>query len=99
MEQLVSAFLDEGHKVIATCRDKSKSQFQKHKNLTVENLDISSTESVNSLKKLVEYEHFYTAITGITKDNLLLDWLMWMRRSINTNLNGVFELQDLSLKI
>ena len=31
-KQLVNAFLDEGHKVIATCRDKSKSQFQKHKN-------------------------------------------------------------------
>ena len=100
-KQLVSAFLDEGHKVIATCRDKSKSQFQKHKNLTVENLDISSTESVNSLKKLVEDMNISILVNnaGFTKDNLFLrlsdeDW----EEVINTNLNGVFRVTRLVIK-
>ena len=100
-KQLVSAFLDEGHKVIATCRDKSKSQFQKHKNLTVEYLDISSTESVSSLKKLVEDMNISILVNnaGITKDNLFLrmsdeDW----EEVINTNLNGVFRVTRLVIK-
>ena len=100
-KQLVRAFLDEGYKVIATCRDKSKSKFQKHKNLTVENLDISSTESVNSFKKLVEDMNISILVNnaGITKDNLFLrmsdeDW----EEVINTNLNGVFRVTRLVIK-
>ena len=97
----VTKLLDEGYSVIATTRDKTKANILKHKNLTVENLDLSSKNSVSEFQERVE--SFKPSIlinnAGVTKDNLFLrmsenDWT----EVIETNLNGTYRLTKIFLK-
>ena len=98
---IVTKLLDEGYSVIATTRDKTKANILEHKNLTVENLDLSSKDSVSEFQEKVE--SFKPSIlinnAGITKDNLFLrmsenDWT----DVIETNLNGTYRLTKIFLK-
>ena len=98
---IVTKFLDEGYSVIATTRDKTKAKILEHKNLTVENLDLSSKDSVSEFQEKVE--SFKPSIlinnAGVTKDNLFLrmsenDWT----EVIETNLNGTYRLTKIFLK-
>ena len=98
---IVTKLLDEGYSVIATTRDKTKANILEHKNLTVENLDLSSKDSVSEFQEKVE--SFKPSIlinnAGITKDNLFLrmsenDWT----EVIETNLNGTYRLTKIFLK-
>ena len=98
---IVTKLLDEGYSVIATTRDKTKANILEHKNLTVENLDLSSKDSVSEFQKKVE--SFKPSIlinnAGVTKDNLFLrmsenDWT----EVIETNLNGTYRLTKIFLK-
>ena len=98
---IVTKFLDEGYSVIATTRDKTKVKILEHKNLTVENLDLSSKDSVSEFQEKVE--SFKPSIlinnAGVTKDNLFLrmsenDWT----EVIETNLNGTYRLTKIFLK-
>ena len=98
---IVTKFLDEGYSVIATTRDKTKANILEHKNLTVENLDLSSKDSVSKFQEKVE--SFKPSIlinnAGVTKDNLFLrmsenDWT----EVIETNLNGTYRLTKIFLK-
>ena len=98
---IVTKFLDEGYSVIATTRDKTKANILEHKNLTVENLDLSSKDSVSEFQEKVE--SFKPSIlinnAGVTKDNLFLrmsenDWT----EVIETNLNGTYRLTKIFLK-
>ena len=98
---IVTKFLDEGYSVIATTRDKTKANIFEHKNLTVENLDLSSKDSVSEFQEKVE--SFKPSIlinnAGVTKDNLFLrmsenDWT----EVIETNLNGTYRLTKIFLK-
>ena len=50
---IVEAFLGNGNKVLATCRDMSKFPF-KNENLTLAELDILDEESVNNFKTTLE---------------------------------------------
>ena len=98
---IVTKLLDEGYSVIATTRDKTKANILEHKNLTVENLDLSSKDSVSEFQEKVE--SFKPSIlinnAGGTKDNLFLrmsenDWT----EVIETNLNGTYRLTKIFLK-
>ena len=98
---IVTKFLDEGYSVIATTRDKTKANILEHKNLTVENLDLSSKSSISEFQEKVE--SFKPSIlinnAGVTKDNLFLrmsenDWT----EVIETNLNGTYRLTKIFLK-
>lgn len=98
---IVTKLLDEGCSVIATTRDKTKANILEHKNLTVENLDLSSKDSVSEFQEKVE--SFKPSIlvnnAGVTKDNLFLrmsenDW----NEVIETNLNGTYRLTKIFLK-
>ena len=98
---IVTKLLDEGYSVIATTRDKTKANILEHENLTVENLDLSSKDSVSEFQEKVE--SFKPSIlinnAGITKDNLFLrmsenDWT----EVIETNLNGTYRLTKIFLK-
>jgi 3-oxoacyl-[acyl-carrier protein] reductase len=98
---IVTKLLDEGYSVIATTRDKTKANILEHKNLTVENLDLSSIDSVSEFQEKVE--SFKPSIlinnAGVTKDNLFLrmsenDWT----EVIETNLNGTYRLTKIFLK-
>ena len=98
---IVTKLLDEGCSVIATTRDKTKANILEHKNLTVENLDLSSKDSVSEFQEKVE--SFKPSIlvnnAGVTKDNLFLrmsenDWT----EVIETNLNGTYRLTKIFLK-
>ncbi len=98
---IVTKLLDEGYSVIATTRDKTKANILEHKNLTVENLDLSSKDSVSEFQERVE--SFKPSIlinnAGVTKDNLFLrmsenDWT----EVIETNLNGTYRLTKIFLK-
>ncbi len=98
---IVTKLLDEGYSVIATTRDKTKANILEHKNLTVENLDLSSKDSVLEFQERVE--SFKPSIlinnAGVTKDNLFLrmsenDWT----EVIETNLNGTYRLTKIFLK-
>ena len=98
---IVTKFLDEGYSVIATTRDKTKANILEHKNLTVEDLDLSSKDSVSEFQEKVE--SFKPSIlinnAGVTKDNLFLrmsenDW----NEVIETNLNGTYRLTKIFLK-
>ena len=98
---IVTKLLDEGYSVIATTRDKTKANILEHKNLTVENLDLSSKDSVSEFQEKVE--SFKPSIlvnnAGVTKDNLFLrmsenDWT----EVIETNLNGTYRLTNIFLK-
>lgn len=97
---IVEAFLNNGNKVLATCRDMSKFPF-KNENLTLAELDILDEESVNNFKTtLDDFEpEILINNAGITKDNLLLkmtdqEWL----EVINTNLTGTFRVTKLAVK-
>ena len=97
---IVEAFLNNGNKVLATCRDMSKFPF-KNENLTLAELDILDEESVNNFKTTLEDFEPEILINnaGITKDNLLLkmtdqEWL----EVINTNLTGTFRVTKLAVK-
>ena len=98
---IVTKLLDEGYSVIATTRDKTKANILEHENLTVENLDLSSKNSVSEFQEKVE--SFKPSIlinnAGVTKDNLFLrmsenDWT----EVIETNLNGTYRLTKIFLK-
>ena len=98
---IVTKLLDEGYSVIATTRDKTKANILEHKNLTVENLDLSSKDSVSEFQE--KLESFKPSIlinnAGVTKDNLFLrmsenDWT----QVIETNLNGTYRLTKIFLK-
>ena len=98
---IVTKLLDEGYSVIATTRDKTKANILEHKNLTVENLDLSSKSSISEFQEKVE--SFKPSIlinnAGVTKDNLFLrmsenDWT----EVIETNLNGTYRLTKIFLK-
>lgn len=98
---IVTKLLDEGYSVIATTRDKTKANILEHKNLTVENLDLSSKDSVLEFQE--KLESFKPSIlinnAGVTKDNLFLrmsenDWT----EVIETNLNGTYRLTKIFLK-
>ena len=98
---IVTKLLDEGYSVIATTRDKTKANILEHKNLTVENLDLSSKDSVSEFQE--KLESFKPSIlinnAGVTKDNLFLrmsenDWT----EVIETNLNGTYRLTKIFLK-
>ena len=98
---IVTKFLDEGYSVVATTRDKTKANIIEHKNLIVENLDLSSKESISEFQ--VKLESFKPSIlvnnAGVTKDNLFLrmtenDW----NEVIETNLNGTYKLTKMFLK-
>ena len=98
---IVTKLLDEGYSVIATTRDKTKANILEHKNLTVENLDLSSKDSFSEFQEKVE--SFKPSIlinnAGVTKDNLFLrmsenDWT----EVIETNLNGTYRLTKIFLK-
>ena len=98
---IVTKLLDEGYSVIATTRDKTKANILEHKNLTVENLDLSSKDSVSEFQE--KLESFKPSIlinnAGVTKDNLFLrmsenDWT----EVIETNLNGTYRLTKKYLK-
>ena len=98
---IVTKLLDEGCSVIATTRDKTKAKILEHKNLTVENLDLSSKSSISEFQEKVE--SFKPSIhinnAGVTKDNLFLrmsenDWT----EVIETNLNGTYRLTKIFLK-
>ena len=98
---IVTKLLDEGYSVIATTRDKTKANILEHKNLTVENLDLSSKDSVSEFEE--KLESFKPSIlinnAGVTKDNLFLrmsenDWT----EVIETNLNGTYRLTKIFLK-
>ena len=98
---IVTKLLDEGYSVIATTRDKTKANILEHKYLTVENLDLSSKDSVSEFQEKVE--SFKPSIlvnnAGVTKDNLFLrmsenDWT----EVIETNLNGTYRLTKIFLK-
>ena len=51
---IVTKFLDEGYSVLATTRDKRKANIIEHKNLIVENLDLSSKESISEFQEKLE---------------------------------------------
>ncbi|RCL44209.1 MAG: SDR family NAD(P)-dependent oxidoreductase [SAR86 cluster bacterium] len=98
---IVTKLLDEGYSVIATTRDKTKANILEHKNLKVENLDLSSKDSVLEFQE--KLESFKPSIlinnAGVTKDNLFLrmsenDWT----EVIETNLNGTYRLTKIFLK-
>jgi len=98
---IVAKFLNEGYSVIATTRDKTKANIVEHKNLIVENLDLSSKDSISEFQEKVE--GFKPSIlinnAGVTKDNLFLrmsenDWT----EVIETNLNGTYRLTKIFLK-
>ena len=98
---IVTKLLDEGYSVIATTRDKTKANILEHKNLRVENLDLSSKESVSEFQEKIE--SFKPSIlinnAGVAKDNLFLrmsenDWT----EVIETNLNGTYRLTKIFLK-
>lgn len=98
---IVTKLLDEGYSVIATTRDKTKANILEHENLTVENLDLSSKDSVSEFQEKVE--SFKPSIlinnAGVTKDNLFLrmsenDWT----EVIETNLNGTYRLTKIFLR-
>ena len=98
---IVTKLLDEGYSVIATTRDKTKANILEHKNLTVENLDLSSKDSVSEFQE--KLESFKPSIlinnAGVTKDNLFLrmsenDWT----EVIETNLIGTYRLTIIFLK-
>ena len=98
---IVTKLLDEGYFVIATTRDKTKANILEHKNLTVENLDLSSKDSVSEFQEKVESFKPSVLINnaGVTKDNLFLrmsenDWT----EVIETNLNGTYRLTKIFLK-
>ena len=98
---IVTKLLDEGYSVIATTRDKTKANILEHKNLTVENLDLSSKDSVSEFQeKLESFKHsILINNAGVTKDNLFLrmsenDWT----EVIETNLNGTYRLTKIFLK-
>ena len=98
---IVTKLLDEGYSVIATTRDKTKANILEHKNLTVENLDLSSKDSVSEFQEKVESFKPSILINNalVTKDNLFLrmsenDWT----EVIETNLNGTYRLTKIFLK-
>ncbi len=97
---IVKGLLDQGYKVLATCRDVSSFDYS-HAELSLADLDITNVSSVEKFKNNVdEFEpDILINNAGITKDNLFLrmsedDW----ENVINTNLNGVFKITKLVVR-
>lgn len=97
---IVEGFLNNGNEVLASCRDASKFPLQNDR-LTVAELDIADTRSVDNFKNTVESfgPEILVNNAGITKDNIFLrmsddEWL----DVINTNLTGTFRVTKLVAK-
>ena len=97
---IVEGFLNEGNEVLASCRDLSKFPIKSDR-LTVAELDISDSKSVDKFKKIVDDFRPEILINnaGITRDNLFLrmsddEWL----DVINTNLTGTYRVTKLVTK-
>ena len=90
---IVEGFLNNGNEVLASCRDASKFPLENDR-LTVAELDIADTKSIDNFKNTVESfgPEILVNNAGITKDNIFLrmsddEWL----DVINTNLTGTFR--------
>ena len=97
---IVEGFLNNGNEVLASCRDVSKFPLENDR-LTVAELDITDTRSVDNFKNTVESfgPEILVNNAGITKDNIFLrmsddEWL----DVINTNLTGTFRVTKLVAK-
>ena len=97
---VVEGFLNNGNEVLASCRDVSKFPLENDR-LTVAELDIADTRSVDNFKNTVESfgPEILVNNAGITKDNIFLrmsddEWL----DVINTNLTGTFRVTKLVAK-
>ena len=97
---IVEGFLNDGNEVLASCRDLSKFPIKSDR-LTVAELDISDSKSVDKFKKIVDDFRPEILINnaGITRDNLFLrmsddEWL----DVINTNLTGTYRVTKLVTK-
>ena len=97
---IVEGFLNNGNEVLASCRDVSKFPLENDR-LTVAELDIADTRSVDNFKNTVESfgPEILVNNAGITKDNIFLrmsddEWL----DVINTNLTGTFRVTKLVAK-
>ena len=97
---IVEGFLNNGYEVLASCRDVSKFPLENDR-LTVAELDIADTRSVDNFKNTVESfgPEILVNNAGITKDNIFLrmsddEWL----DVINTNLTGTFRVTKLVAK-
>ena len=97
---IVEGFLNNGNEVLASCRDTSKFPLENDR-LTVAELDIADTRSVDNFKNTVESfgPEILVNNAGITKDNIFLrmsddEWL----DVINTNLTGTFRVTKLAAK-
>ena len=97
---IVEGFLNNGNEVLASCRDVSKFPLENDR-LTVAELDIADTRSVDNFKNTVESfgPEILVNNAGITKDNIFLrmsddEWL----DVINTNLTGTFRVTKLAAK-
>ena len=97
---IVEGFLNNGNEVLASCRDTSKFPLENDR-LTVAELDIADTRSVDNFKNTVESfgPEILVNNAGITKDNIFLrmsddEWL----DVINTNLTGTFRVTKLVAK-
>ena len=93
-EAIAKTFADDGFNVLGTCRNKKKSIPKESKTLNFEELDLSSSSSLDKFKKIVEdfKPEILVNNAGITRDNLFLrmtdeEW----SSVIDTNLNGVFK--------
>ena len=97
---IVEGFLNNGNEVLASCRDVSKFPLENDR-LTVAELDIADTRSIDNFKNTVESfgPEILVNNAGITKDNIFLrmsddEWL----DVINTNLTGTFRVTKLVAK-
>ena len=97
---IVEGFLNNGNEVLASCRDSSKFPLENDR-LTVAELDIADTKSIDNFKNTVESfgPEILVNNAGITKDNIFLrmsddEWL----DVINTNLTGTFRVTKLVAK-
>ena len=97
---IVEGFLNNGNEVLASCRDVSKFPLENDR-LTVAELDIADTRSVDNFKNTVESfgPEILVNNAGKTKDNIFLrmsddEWL----DVINTNLTGTFRVTKLVAK-
>ena len=97
---IVEGFLNNGNEVLASCRDVSKFPLENDR-LTVAELDIADTKSIDNFKNTVESfgPEILVNNAGITKDNIFLrmsddEWL----DVINTNLTGTFRVTKLVAK-
>ena len=97
---IVEGFLNNGNEVLASCRDVSKFPLENDR-LTVAELDIADTKSIDNFKNTVESfgPEILVNNAGITKDNIFLrmsddEWL----DVINTNLTVTFRVTKLVAK-